>query len=123
VLRSALSSSAQPSRVRPGPTLRAHTTELLPPSLCLRPPIAPWPPASPLPPLTLGNFGNTLAILLLLAVQGATGASVSSTAAEVTWRVQFGVGTVICAVATAYRWLYLQVSAAGAQQGHSMSTA
>lgn len=59
-------------------------------------------------PARAGNFSNTLAILLLLAVQGATGAQVSSSQAEVTWRVQFAIGTAICAALAAYRWLNLQ---------------
>lgn len=42
-------------------------------------------PAKPPP---AGNFANTLTILLLLAVQGATGAVVTPTEAEVAWRVQ-----------------------------------
>jgi hypothetical protein len=41
-----------------------------------------------LPPApAAGNFANTLVILLLLAIQGATG-DVSSKEAEITWRVQ-----------------------------------
>ncbi|KAI3423025.1 hypothetical protein D9Q98_010709 [Chlorella vulgaris] len=56
-----------------------------------------------------GNFANTLVILLLLAIQGATG-DVSSKEAEITWRVQFGIGTVICFCVMVYRWLYLTES-------------
>ncbi|KAL4429622.1 hypothetical protein ABPG77_008671 [Micractinium sp. CCAP 211/92] len=56
-----------------------------------------------------GNFVNTLVILLLLAMQGATG-DLTSRQAELTWRLQFGVGAVICACVTAYRWLYLEES-------------
>lgn len=41
-----------------------------------------------LPIMSAGNFANTLTILLLLAVQGATGAVVTSSQAEVAWRVQ-----------------------------------
>ncbi|KAI3423023.1 hypothetical protein D9Q98_010707 [Chlorella vulgaris] len=56
-----------------------------------------------------GNFTNTLVILLLLAVQGATG-DVSSKEAETTWRLQFGIGALICFCVTAYRWMYLEES-------------
>ncbi|EFN51657.1 hypothetical protein CHLNCDRAFT_59145 [Chlorella variabilis] len=48
-------------------------------------------------------------ILLLLAMLGAT-ETVSAHDAELTWRLQFGVGAVICFVVTAYRWLYLEES-------------
>lgn len=56
-----------------------------------------------------GNFANTLVILLLLAMQGATG-ELTSGQAELTWRLQFGVGALICVCVTAYRWLYLEES-------------
>ncbi|KAL4458363.1 hypothetical protein ABPG75_013228 [Micractinium tetrahymenae] len=56
-----------------------------------------------------GNFVNTLVILLLLAMQGATG-DLTSGQAELTWRLQFGVGALICVCVTAYRWLYLEES-------------
>lgn len=58
-----------------------------------------------------GNFANTLVILLLLAMQGATG-ELTSGQAELTWRLQFGVGALICVCVTAYRWLYLEESEA-----------
>ena len=104
------------------------------------------------PLLPAGNFTNTLVILLLLAMQGATGV-LSSNDAQLTWRLQvvaasinrcrapgvcsfamcrntliamcapptmfslcsilllqFGVGAVICACVTLYRWLYLEES-------------
>ena len=121
----------------------------------------------PPPPCPAGNFTNSLVILLLLAMQGATGA-LSKHDAELTWRLQvvngarwpshmakchvdhclrtsrlsflnwvarvdahysmtssisncsppatrprclqFGVGAVICACVTLYRWLYLKES-------------
>ncbi|KAI7840529.1 hypothetical protein COHA_005828, partial [Chlorella ohadii] len=56
-----------------------------------------------------GNFTNTLVILLLLAMQGATG-TLTSSEAELTWRLQFGVGAFICFCVTVYRWLYLEES-------------
>ncbi|KAI7842967.1 hypothetical protein COHA_003372, partial [Chlorella ohadii] len=56
-----------------------------------------------------GNFTNTLVILLLLAMQGATG-PLTSREAELTWRLQFGVGAFICFCVTVYRWLYLEES-------------
>ncbi|GAB4816605.1 hypothetical protein N2152v2_003651 [Parachlorella kessleri] len=56
-----------------------------------------------------GNFANTLVIIILLAMQGATGL-VSQHQAEVTWRVQFAVGTFICLVVMIYRWFYLEES-------------
>jgi hypothetical protein len=42
-------------------------------------------------------------------MQGATGA-LSKHDAELTWRLQFGVGACICACVTLYRWLYLKES-------------
>ncbi|KAL4424952.1 hypothetical protein ABPG77_009681 [Micractinium sp. CCAP 211/92] len=68
-----------------------------------------------------GNFANTLAILLLLAVQGATGAVVTSLQAEVAWRVQFGIGTLICAALAAYRWTYLQESKVWKAERHDVA--
>ncbi|KAL4434292.1 hypothetical protein ABPG75_000733 [Micractinium tetrahymenae] len=68
-----------------------------------------------------GNFANTLTILLLLAVQGATGAVVTPVQAEVTWRVQFGIGTVICAALAAYRWTYLQESKVWKAERHDVA--
>ncbi|PSC68539.1 proton phosphate symporter [Micractinium conductrix] len=56
-----------------------------------------------------GNFVNSLVILLLLAMVGATG-DVTPYQAEVTWRVQFGVGAVICFCVMLYRWVYLEES-------------
>lgn len=56
-----------------------------------------------------GNFANTLVITLLLLMQGATG-DLTPSQAELTWRLQFGVGAVICAAVTLYRWLYLEES-------------
>lgn len=47
-------------------------------------------------------------VTLLLLVQGATGPSVSASQAEVTWRVQFAVGTAIALALVAYRWTLLQ---------------
>ena len=46
-------------------------------------------------------------------LQGATGSQVSASQAEVTWRVQFGIGAAIAAAVTAYRWRYLQVTWGG----------
>lgn len=78
----------------------------------------PSPASPPAPPAyrPAGNFVNTLVILLLLAMQGATGA-LTSGQAELTWRLQFGVGAVICVCVTAYRWLYLEESEASWQAG------
>jgi len=56
-----------------------------------------------------GNFANTLVILLLLAILGATG-EVSEDDAALTWRLQFVVGTVIVAATSLYRFLYLEES-------------
>lgn len=63
-----------------------------------------------------GNFANTLVILLLLLIQGATGV-ISSSEAELTWRLQFGIGAVICACVTLWRWLYLEESEV--REGHA----
>ena len=56
-----------------------------------------------------GNLANTLVIIILLAIQGATG-TVSSSEATITWRMQFVIGTVIVAAVTLYRWIYLEES-------------
>jgi MFS family permease len=56
-----------------------------------------------------GNLANTLVIVILLAMQGATGA-VSTTQASVTWHVQYAIGTFICLVVMIYRWVYLEES-------------
>lgn len=57
-----------------------------------------------------GNFANTLVILILLAMQGAT-TVVTESQAQLTWRVQFGVGAFICFLVSLYRWIYLEESA------------
>lgn len=56
-----------------------------------------------------GNFVNTLVIIILLAIQGAT-TTVSASQATLTWRLQFVIGTVIVAAVTLYRWMYLEES-------------
>lgn len=98
-----------------------------------------------------GNLSNTLCILLLLAMQGATGDVVTqkqvpgwgragwrqwwravvagglhasglllnvrhpgTAQAEITWRVQFAVGTAICLALVAYRWTLLKARTHGA---------
>lgn len=56
-----------------------------------------------------GNFINTLVILLLLAIMGAT-EEISENEAALTWRLQFVVGTIIVACTSLYRYLYLEES-------------
>nr|BAU71128.1 proton/phosphate symporter [Parachlorella kessleri] len=68
-----------------------------------------------------GNLVNTLVILILLAAQGATSA-VDSTQAEITWRVQFGVGAAICLGVAVYRWLRLRESAVWTAERQDMKT-
>lgn len=48
-------------------------------------------------------------ILLLLAIQGAT-SSITPTQADLTWRIQFLIGTVIAGAVMLYRWIYLEES-------------
>jgi MFS family permease len=57
-----------------------------------------------------GNFTNTLVIIILMAILGATGTTVSAYDAELTWRLQFVIGTVIVAIVSLYRFLYLEES-------------
>ncbi len=57
-----------------------------------------------------GNFINTLVIIILMAILGATGASISQHDADLTWRLQFVVGTVIILCVSIYRILYLEES-------------
>ncbi len=57
-----------------------------------------------------GNFANTLVILILMAILGATTTNVSSSDAELTWRLQFIIGTVIILCVSIYRTLYLEES-------------
>ncbi len=57
-----------------------------------------------------GNFCNTLVIIILMAILGATGTEISSSDAELTWRLQFIIGTVIVALVSAYRFIFLEES-------------
>lgn len=57
-----------------------------------------------------GNFINTLVIIILMAILGATGTEISSEDAGLTWRLQFIIGTVIVAAVSAYRFLFLEES-------------
>ncbi|PRW58781.1 proton phosphate symporter [Chlorella sorokiniana] len=68
-----------------------------------------------------GNLSNTLCIILLLAMQGATGAEVTPKQAEITWRVQFGVGTAVCLGLTAFRWTLLQESKVWSAERHDVA--
>jgi MFS family permease len=57
-----------------------------------------------------GNFANTLVIIILMAILGATGTEISSNDAGLTWRLQFVIGTVIVAAVSIYRFKYLEES-------------
>jgi len=57
-----------------------------------------------------GNFANTLVIIILMAILGATGTEISAEDAGLTWRLQFIIGTVIVAAVSVYRFLYLEES-------------
>lgn len=57
-----------------------------------------------------GNLANTLVIIILMAILGATGTEISSKDAGLTWRLQFIIGTVIVAIVSVYRFIYLEES-------------
>ncbi len=57
----------------------------------------------------LGSFVNSLVLVLLLAVQGATGA-VSPTQATITWHAMFAIGAAIVFAVSVYRALFLEES-------------
>ena len=50
-----------------------------------------------------GNFANTLVIVILLAIQGATGSNPTRNQAAVTWHTQYAIGTFICLLVMIYR--------------------
>ena len=58
----------------------------------------------------IGNLVNTLVIIILMAIVGATGSTVDSNQATLTWRFQFIIGTIIVAFASLYRWFFLEES-------------
>jgi MFS family permease len=68
-----------------------------------------------------GNLANTLCIVLLLVMQGATGEEVTERQASITWRVQFAVGTAICLGVVAYRWTLLQESKVWKAERHDVA--
>lgn len=59
-----------------------------------------------------GNWSNTLVILILMAMVGATGpaADISSTDATIVWRVQFAIGLAIILGLLVYRFTKLEES-------------
>ena len=54
-----------------------------------------------------GNWANTLVILILMAMVGATGQNISGHDAEVVWRVQFAIGLAVILGMLIYRALRL----------------
>ncbi|KAI7844838.1 hypothetical protein COHA_001492 [Chlorella ohadii] len=67
-----------------------------------------------------GNLANTLCIVLLLVMQGATD-EVTPQQANITWRVQFAVGTAICLAVVVYRWTLLQESKVWKAERHDVA--